>query len=161
MSPRTSTTSWSMRERLWGPGTESELELRQSTVKLVNIMHFIYHLMNNKQEILGRMKYESYCVIKICYTHKAKFSFKCCNKANLSTEVWYMRLQGSNPTTGLTSFWPATNWKDNSTLSRQHVQTMDRSYISRQMMTYRPKGKRFLGRTSERDRNRSLRPNTC
>jgi hypothetical protein len=35
------------------------------------------------------------------------------------------------------------NWK-------QHVQRMDRSRIPRQMMTYRPKGKRFLGRPLKR-----------
>jgi hypothetical protein len=29
---------------------------------------------------------------------------------------------------------------------KQHVQRMDRSRIPRQMMTYRPKGKRSLGR---------------
>jgi hypothetical protein len=35
------------------------------------------------------------------------------------------------------------NWK-------QRVQRMDRSRVSRQMMTYRPKGKRSLGRTLKR-----------
>jgi hypothetical protein len=35
------------------------------------------------------------------------------------------------------------NWK-------QHVQRMDRSRIPRQMMTYRPKGKRSLGRPLKR-----------
>jgi hypothetical protein len=35
------------------------------------------------------------------------------------------------------------NWK-------QHVQRMDRSRVPRQMMTYRPKGKRSLGRPCKR-----------
>jgi hypothetical protein len=33
---------------------------------------------------------------------------------------------------------------------KQHVQRMDRSRIPRQMMTYRPKGKRPLGRPIKR-----------